>query len=44
MIFDGNNSTANSIVNFFRYGSGIVQKYFNKIGIVPAVAKVNLVQ
>ncbi len=44
MIFDENNSTANSIVNFFRYGSGIVQKYFNKIGIVPAVAKVNLVQ
>ncbi|NLO19931.1 MAG: hypothetical protein GX121_08680 [Ignavibacteria bacterium] len=44
MTFDGENTNANSIVNFFRFGSGIVQKYFNRIGIVPAVAKVNLVQ
>jgi ABC-type phosphate transport system substrate-binding protein len=43
-IFDERNEDANRLVNFFRYGNGIVQKYFLDAGIVPGVAHINLVK
>jgi ABC-type phosphate transport system substrate-binding protein len=43
-LFDKKQEPVNNLTNFIRFGSGIVQKYFNEVGIVPAVGNFILTQ